>query len=229
MAVFRRKLKNNDRFRSFCAVLYPENESHNQIIERIEDECDQYLYILHNEDEIESEEKLGITQLKKAHIHILFRFRNARYVSSVKEKLGFLDDNEHFLCKCSNYIGYMFYMIHHGYNEKHQYSADSLVGSKELVFELKKKMNTIDKVEELIIKEILDYIDHSRHCTINNVARFCQENGYWQEYRKSQFIIRDYIKEHNFLMSDETGLIKEALIIKEFLEKNNLRLEYDGE
>lgn len=105
--------------RCFSMVLYPyEDEKHQNILDYITSNFE-FAYIEHNFDKYEEdteEHKKG--EYKKAHIHVIIYFKNARTVKSVSEELGL----EHL--ETCNFYAYTRYLIHLGYPNKYQYNPN---------------------------------------------------------------------------------------------------------
>ena len=163
-------------------LLYPDDPSHVQALERIKEDYD-YAYILHEAEE----------ETKKPHWHVVIRFKNAQWNTALAKNLGI---SENYIRNSSNLDKALQYLIHFNDVEKKQYDISSVKGS--LVDRLKTSINKSDRTEDEEASILIDYIvKSSKRITIAEFSRFCVDNGYWSTYRRGQNIFRLLIKERN--------------------------------
>ena len=74
------------RDRKFCAVLYPEDETHVAAIEKLKSGGYNFAAILHDKDVYEDGEHKGET--KKPHWHVVVRFKNAVWNTANAKRVG---------------------------------------------------------------------------------------------------------------------------------------------
>lgn len=72
------------RDRKFCAVLYPEDETHVAAIEKLKSGGYNFATILHDKDVYEDGEHKGET--KKSHWHVVVRFKNAVWNTAIAKE-----------------------------------------------------------------------------------------------------------------------------------------------
>ena len=85
------------RDRKFCAVLYPEDETHVAAIEKLKSGGYNFAAILHDKDVYEDGEHKGET--KKSHWHVVVRFKNAVWNTAIAKELGI---QPNYLEACAN-------------------------------------------------------------------------------------------------------------------------------
>ena len=111
------------RDRKFCALLYPEDPTHTAAIEKMKSGGYNFAAILHDRDVYEDGDNKGET--KKAHWHVVMRFKNAVWNTAVAKELG-IEPN--YLQECRNVDSALCYLIHYGNDEKFQYEYESVFG-----------------------------------------------------------------------------------------------------
>lgn len=115
----------SDKFRDrkFVAVLYPEDSTHADCIEKLKTGGYNFAGILHNKDVYEDGENAG--ELKKAHWHIVVRFKNAVWNTAVAKELGITPN---YLEACKNVDSSLLYLVHYGNDKKAQYDLEEVFG-----------------------------------------------------------------------------------------------------
>ena len=108
------------RDRKFCAVLYPEDETHAACIEKLKTGGYNFAAILHDQDVNEEGE------LKKPHWHIVVKFPNAVWNEALAKELGI---TANYLEKARSLDSALLYLVHYGYEEKYQYDIQEVFGT----------------------------------------------------------------------------------------------------
>lgn len=124
--------KNPERIRSrvFVGLLYPEDPTHVNAMQLLNDMKFQYVAILHDKDvydkdDAKDEDGKRVGDLKKEHWHLVIKFQNARSIHSLADELGI---KFNYLQCCSNTTEAYRYLLHYGWEYKHQYNADECFG-----------------------------------------------------------------------------------------------------
>lgn len=178
-------------------LLYPDNPSHADAMEKIAQSYD-YGAVLHNRDVwTEEDEKRDATHVagtyKKDHWHVILRFNQAVWSSAICKELGITSD---FIQPVKRFESALQYLIHYNDTDKAQYTTDEVFGT--LQPKLKESINKIDKSEGEKVVELIQYIrEYDGYLSITEFAGFCAENGYWAEFRRSGAIFCKIIEEHN--------------------------------
>lgn len=102
------KLENNVKSRTFCVLLYPDCENHVDALNFIRSNFS-YAAILHDKDVDDNGE------LKKPHFHVVIRFDNPRYISSIVKELN-IEPN--YIRRCMSFDKALLYLIHYGDNNE---------------------------------------------------------------------------------------------------------------
>ena len=187
------------RDRKFLFMLYPDNEEHAKAVEKIKKSYD-YAGILHDrdyfteEDEKKNPEHVAGT-LKKPHWHIIIRVtgKNPIWSSALCKELGV---DERFCEKPKSFENALMYLIHYNDIDKAQYDPTEVFGS--IKNKLMECLNNVSKSEGEKVSELIEYIESQNEIiTIKNFARYCAQNGYWAEFRRSASIFIKIIDEHN--------------------------------
>ncbi len=185
------------RARVHMLLLYPDNESHLEVLSKITKSYD-YAGITHNrdiwteEDEKKNpEHKQG--ELKKEHIHIVLRTPNATWNSAICKELGL---EEKFCEQVKNIDRALQYLLHYNEPDKTQYSIDDVYGG--LRTKLAESIQKNEKSEGEKVVDLIKFIRESdRPITITEFAEHCATNGYWAEFRRSGAIFVKILDEQN--------------------------------
>lgn len=174
------------RARNFNLVLYDEDEKHKSAIDFIQKNYD-YAIILHDKDI----DNYG--EIKKPHYHIVIRFKNAKWSSSLAEELGI---TENYIEECKSLKSSLLYLIHFYDEDKYQYPISEVQGSlKNRLYEIVKND---EKTETEKYQDILQYInDIDDVISFRQFITYCVSIGYTDTMRRNFNSLRYYIDEHN--------------------------------
>lgn len=183
------------RDRKYTGVWYPDDPSHVSAFDILDRGGYQYLAVLHDCDlygaDCEDEEKIGT--LKKPHWHVVIKFHNPVYHSSLCKKLGI---QSNYLEPCSSYNGAVLYLTHRNAPEKFQYADDCVFGS--CVDDYYKAVR-IEKTENEKLLEFLEWLHSQDTKTISykNLLNVAVENDWWDAIRRAGVFMIRIIDEHN--------------------------------
>lgn len=175
----------NYRSRKHGLLLYPEDASHVEALEKIKSY--NYAVICHDKDKDEKGE------LKKAHWHVVLNFQHMRWRNAVAKELGITPN---YIRQIRNEELALEYLIHFNEEEKHQY------GIKEVDGPLKKKLERYmqqddtpeeDKVEGMIAHIVVQ----NKRVKVTDFALYCAQKGVWDVFRRSSVIFCKILEEHN--------------------------------
>ncbi len=173
--------------RNYFVLLYTDNPEHVKALENIKRLCENYAYILHDKDCYKDTD-----DIKKEHIHVVVKFPNKRYRSAVAKDFGL---EERFLEGCKLESG-LRYLLHLDDEDKYRYDVSEVKGT--LLPYLHKILNSMGKDEGERASDLFKLIDSTTTAIkISDFSKYCAVNGYWDLYRRSSTIFRDYIREHN--------------------------------
>lgn len=179
------------RDRKFCLLLYPlEDKSHEKALEIIKSNYD-YAFIEHDKDILENGE------IKKSHTHVVLRFKNAIWNTSLAEELGI---SENYIERCRNLDKSLMYLIHYNDIDKFQYEYENVCGP--LSDRLFRLLENTSKDENERCLDLIEYINSSGTISISDFATYCASVGKWDIFRRSSIIYLEIIKEHNFKISN---------------------------
>lgn len=185
------------RARVHMLLLYPDNESHVEVLSKIMKSYD-YAGITHDRDTwTEEDEKKNPEhkqgELKKEHIHIVLRTSNATWNTAICKELGL---EEKFCEQVKNIDRALQYLLHYNEPDKTQYELQDVYGG--LRTKLAESIQRNEKSEGEKVVELLEYIEsQEKKISIKSFARYCASNGYWAEFRRSATIFIKMIEEHN--------------------------------
>ena len=185
---------NKYRDRKFLAVLYPEDPTHVQAIEKLNAGGYNFAAILHHSDTWEEGEKEGkeAGELKKAHWHIVLRFKNAVWNTAVAKDLGITPN---YLEPCKDVDGSLLYLVHAASPKKFQYDQEEVFGP------LKLKLATLlaDTDEGTRVLGILDIINnHPGHIGYSDCLKKVVDAGLYSDFRRMGAFATALIREHNY-------------------------------
>lgn len=178
-----------EKFRSknFNLVLYPEDMTHYLAIDKIKNEGYDYAIIKHDRDIDDNGE------IKKAHYHIVLRFKNAKWNTALAEELGIA---ENYIQQCRDLKRSLLYLIHFYDEDKTQYLIKEVQGSLKVVLEQAIKNDGKSESEKIL--EIFDEIDKCNYYIYySTFCRHIASMGYWDVLRRSSGLVIRYIEEHN--------------------------------
>lgn len=179
------------RARNFNLILYDEDKTHKNALDYIQKNLD-YAMILHDKD---VDDLTG--EIKKPHYHVVIRFNNAKWNTSLAEDLNITSN---YIEESRSLKRSLLYLIHYYDEEKYQYSLDDVNGS------LKKKLSEYikndDKSEWEKVEEIFQYIDVQGFMLKSHLMRYCTSIGYWDIMRRNYMPLIHYLEEHNLYYKD---------------------------
>lgn len=185
------------RARVHMLLLYPDNESHVEVLSKITKSYD-YAGITHDRDTWTADDEKKNPQhkqgeLKKEHIHIVLRTPNATWNTAICKELGL---EEKFCEQVKNIDRALQYLLHYNEPDKTQYSIDDVYGG--LRTKLAESIQKQEKSEGEKVVELIAFIRNSEKViTITEFAEYCAKNGYWAEFRRSGAIFVKILDEQN--------------------------------
>jgi hypothetical protein len=185
-----------DKDRKFCIVLYPEDATHLEALQKLRENGYEYAAILHDRDTWSENEptfdptKHIVGEKKKPHFHVVLKFNIQRHRTAVAKELGLAPN---YLEDCRNLNRSLTYLVHKNYPEKFQYSIDDVEGS--LVKQLQKLLD--DKTEDERVQQLLSLIDSSGYLEIRDVIDLACENQLYGELRRMGSWVQWILHAHN--------------------------------
>lgn len=178
------------RDRKFCAVLYPEDPTHAEAIEKLKSGGYNFAAILHNEDIYEDGEHKG--EKKKPHWHVVVKFPNAVWDTKLAKDLGI---ERNYLEKCKNLDAALLYLVHYGYEDtKYQYDVSEVFGP--LHMKLVSLLNDTDEsTRAMNLYQMIDEINGPVSYT-EIYIKACKA-GMFSDFRRIGSGIGFLIREHN--------------------------------
>lgn len=189
------------RDRKYVMVLYPEDQTHADAMERIRNGGFDYAACLHDKDVHEDGDNKG--ELKKPHWHIVIRFVNAVFRDALAKKLG-LEPN--YIQECRNLDAALKYLVHFDYPDKYQYDLDSVEG------QLKTRVVTLtaDKDENSRVLCLLSLLDSLGRVKRGEFIRLSCKNGLYSDARRMGALLSAIIEEHNQEIDIQLGVRAEC-------------------
>lgn len=117
----RKKKDESTRSRNVRFILYPDNDNHVKALDKIRKGAYNYLAVFHDRG-LENDDDSS-----KAHYHVMIRFSNARWHTSISEELG-IEFN--LIQRMDSFKWYSIYCTHVDYEDKEYFSPDEFEGSK---------------------------------------------------------------------------------------------------
>lgn len=190
-------MSNSPKFRDrkFVAVLYPEDATHVAAIEKLMQGGYNFAAILHDKDTYEDGDHAG--ELKKPHWHIVLRFKNAVWNTSVAKELGI---EQNYLEACKNVDGALVYLVHYGNDDKYQYDLENVFGP------LQTRLAALlaDDDESTRALNIYDIIRNSPGIvTYTEVFEKACKSGMYGDVRRMGSQLGWLIREHNEAFYEE--------------------------
>lgn len=189
--------ENKYRARVHMLLLYPDNESHVEAMDKISKSYD-YCAILHDKDTWTADDEKSNPEhkqgtLKKPHWHVVLRNQNATWNTALCKDL---DIETKFCVQVKNIDNSLQYLIHYNDSDKTVYPIEETFGT--MVTKLKESINKNEKSEGEKVVELINFIkEFDGRLTITAFAEYCAKNGYWAEFRRSGAIFCKIIDEKN--------------------------------
>lgn len=178
--------KEKYRSRVHMLLLYPEDATHVEALEKIKASYD-YACCLHDKD------KMDDGTFKKEHWHVVLRFNQAVWSSAICKELGI---EHNYIENVKRFDNAIQYLIHYNDSDKAQYTVDEVFGN--LKTKLVESINKVEKSEGEKVVELINFIrDYDGVLSVTEFANYCALNGYWSEFRRSGAIFCKMIDEHN--------------------------------
>lgn len=176
------------RDRKYCMVLYPEDPTHVEAMERLRSGGYDYAACLHDQDVYEDGDLAG--QVKKPHWHVVVRFINAVFREAFAKKLG-LEFN--YIQECKNVDGALRYLVHFDHPDKFQYDLEQVEGP------LKTRVHTLvaDKDENSRVLCLLNLLDGLGVVSHREFVKLACANGLYSDARRMGNLLTAIIREHN--------------------------------
>lgn len=150
-----------------------------------------YAYIFHNMDV-----KDDLSDFKKEHYHFQLYSENQKTYENWSKFLGVPIQYIQQIHKKSSAIRYL---IHADNNDKFQYNIEDIQCNMEIIRYFTQLVS--DETNEMDI--IISYISYAnRHISYKELMNYVLDNNCWSTYRRNYAIIKDYLYEHNTLVTN---------------------------
>ena len=173
------------RDRKFVMVLYPEDPTHAAAMEKLKSGGYNFAAIKHDKDVTENGEK------KKDHWHVVVRFKNACWNTSIAKDLGITPN---YLEACKDVDSALLYLVHFGNEDKFQYEYEAVFGP------LKVRLATLlaEPDEGARVLTILDIIEKTPGAiSYSDLLKKAVAAGVYADLRRMGTIGVALVREHN--------------------------------
>lgn len=206
-------MSNPEKFRDrkFIAVLYPEDPTHVECIERLKAGGYNFAAILHDKDVYEEGDNKG--ELKKPHWHLVLRFKNAVWNTAVAKELGITPN---YLEACKDFDNSLVYLVHYHNPEKAQYDHEDVFGP------LKLKLESLlaDTDEGTRVKTLIDIVKNSPGpIGVTELMEKAVASGLYADLRRMGHLATCLVREHNDEFYRETQSNAGVTISREAFEE----------
>lgn len=193
---------NNKRFYNFTCVIYEDDERFNEQFINLKMNYD-CLYIRHDkdlwEDDVFDENNKIIHQAgdeKKPHYHFFIKCKNAKTISSISKACNI---DEHMIEPIKRSVnGAMRYLIHRGYDNKYQYSADDVESLNEKLLCKFRKLIYDDIPEEEQTQKLEDFLKNSTtRVKLSQLGAYARHIGQWSCFRRNMSYYKAVLDEYN--------------------------------
>lgn len=208
-------MSNPEKFRDrkFVAVLYPEDPTHAECMEKLKSGGYNFAAILHDKDVYEDGDHAG--ELKKPHWHIVVRFKNAVWNTAIAKELGITPN---YLEACKDVDASLLYLVHFGNEEKAQYNYEEVFGP------LRLKLATLlsDTDEGTRILNIVDIVESSPGpISCSELLKKAVAAGLYADLRRMGHLATCLVREHNYEIwhqsQNNTGVAQDFDKFNDFL------------
>lgn len=181
-----------ERSRNWFLLLYPDNPDHVKVLEKIPELDWEYVGICHDND------KLDYGSPAKAHHHILLKFKEATWNTSIKDACGL---ELKFIQKSDNWKRSARYLVHKDHAEKFQYDKTALYGS--MVEKAIEAINKSDPEEEAAkVAQLTALITGwDGHIEVADLVNEICAKKLYAEFRRGGQIFMRMVDSHNYKVS----------------------------
>lgn len=210
----KKRAEEDGKYRNYKLLLYPDNEEHTTVLERIKAEYPCHIGIKHlGTVDDETGEIIG-----KEHYHVYLSFPNPRAWYRLCKLLGLPD--QQFCRPIENIDGALLYLCHTNTPEKEQYPLSDLFGDKTLIQKTdllikryrERSVFTPEAVQTCVeyiraYRGILSFSDFTLWAVCNNLYKGAQSP-----------LVRECLREHNAIQArlqmqdDDSPVFREHLI-----------------
>ncbi len=190
--------EDNMRGKVFLLLLYPDEDvTHAKALEYIKVNYD-YAAICQDKDTYLEDTTINDVlhkegELKKAHYHVVVRFKNARWLTAIAKEL---DIAENYIRVSHNFVRSLLYLVHYYEPDKYQYNPNEVFGTLKQRF--KEAYSSEGKSESEKVMDIFAEIDKCEFKVDFQVfVKHIAEIGYWDVLRRSSSLILRYLDLHN--------------------------------
>lgn len=209
------------RDRKYCAIVYPDDETHVQAIEKLKSGGYNFAAILHDKDVYEDGEHIG--ELKKPHWHVVIKFPNAVWQNSLAKELGI---SSNYLEQAKNLDNALLYLVHDGYEDKAQYDLNEVFGP------LQTRLATLLRDDDEGTRALTIYqliADSPGIVTYTEIFVKACKAGLYGDFRRLGSGVGWLIKEHNQefyeVYHDNNGVVKDFQNFRDYLEWMSSRFD----
>lgn len=209
-----RESDNKFRSRLYVAVLYPDDDTHVECMEKLQTNGYNFAAILHDKDVYEDGDHKG--ELKKPHWHIVLRFKNAVWNTAVAKELGITPN---YLEACKDQDSSLLYLVHYGKEDKAQYNYEEVFGP------MKLKLATLlaDTDEGTRVLSIVDIVESSPGpIGTSELLKKAVAAGLYADLRRMGHLATCLVREHNAecyqLEQNTAGVMVSREAFNEFLK-----------
>lgn len=190
--------EDNMRSKVFLLLLYPDEDvTHAKALEYIKANYD-YAAICQDKDTYLEDTTINDVvhhegELKKAHYHVVVRFKNARWLTAIAKDL---DIAENYIRVSHNFVRSLLYLVHYYEPDKYQYNPNEVFGTLKQRF--KEAYSSEGKSESEKVMDIFAEIDKCEFKVDFQVfVKHIASIGYWDVLRRSSSLILRYLDLHN--------------------------------
>lgn len=182
--------RHNQRSRSFAMILYEEDESHMQVLDKIVNDGYFYAFIRHDCDVYDTdifENNLvihHIGDIKKPHYHVLLDFPNPRSVSKLKDLFGLSH------IETCNFYFYTRYLIHLDDKNKYQYSKDLIETN--ILTRINNALTREFNQDEQDSRLLYNFIKEKNFCSLVQLTDFALEHDCFSELKRNIYFYKSF-------------------------------------
>lgn len=174
------------RSRQFFVLLYPDNDLHVEVLEKIR-KTYEYVCIRHDKDTD------GAGELKKEHIHVFLKFKNAKWNTAVLDELGL---EARFIEEIKSEKAALQYLLHANEENKHHYDISELEGSKSLIRKLKEYLKADSASPEEMFTELCRAVYEFNITSYAELLEYAAFKGLVKELRSSSYMLSRMVDEN---------------------------------
>lgn len=194
----RNEINGNFKSKGVVFLLYPENEHHMKVFDIIKKNHYEHLYVLHNRGLQYDDDD------RKEHYHMILRFPNAKWRSSIAEELGI---EEYLIHRLRDFKWYAKYCTHVDFPDKEFFHPNEFNGSPRSLQQLREYFEkTLPKNDR--VRVLREFINNSDVLFLDDLIDYASKTDKIDLILSYSNLFSRLIDDHNYKIREAKDYLK---------------------